>query len=84
MATMNFLKLFGFRMFRKEDVTKQDGGNYRWTTFHSENIKAKQWSIEKLNSWPGKQAKIKKCHVDTVGALESEGKMSETGWITFS
>lgn len=71
-------------MPRKEDVTKQDGGNYCWTTFHSQNIKAEQWSIEKLNSWPGKQAKIKKCHVDTVGALESGGKMSETGLITFS
>lgn len=62
----------------KEDVTKQDGGN------HCENIKAEQWSIEKLNSWPGKQAKIKKCHVDTVGALENGGKMSETGLIAFS
>lgn len=71
-------------MPRKEDVTKQDGGNYCWTTFHSQNIKAEQWSIQKLNSWPGKQAKIKKCHVDTVGALENGGKMSETGLIAFS
>lgn len=78
MAAMNFLKLFGFRMPGKEDVTKQDGGN------HCENIKAEHWSIEKLNSWPGKQAKIKKCHVDTVGALENGGKMSETGLIAFS
>ena len=53
--------------------------------FYSKNIKATWWSIEELNSWPGKQAKIKKCHVDTVGALESEGgKLSVTGLITFS
>lgn len=50
--------------------TEQDGGSYCWAIFHSENIKAEWWSIEKLNSWPGKQAKIKKRHVDTVGALE--------------